>query len=56
LLEALTRPIVQPPVVRATQAFIFGDAEFQIYTAVSTTLFNQTQTTLAISKQGEGFS
>src|SRR5262249_35341529 len=56
LLEALTRTIVQPPVVRATQASIFGNAVFQIYAPVSATLVNQTQTTLAIFKQGQRFS
>src|SRR5919109_5248113 len=56
LLEALPRTIVQPPVVGATQAFVFGYAVFQIYTPVSATLIDQTQPTLAILKQGQGFS
>jgi hypothetical protein len=56
LLEALARTIVQPPMVRAAQAFIFGEAVFQIYTPVSATLLNQTQSALAIFKQGQGFS
>ena len=51
MLDALTRCVVHPAVVRAAQAVIGGDPELEVEAAVGAPLGDETQATLAVSEQ-----